>query len=95
MQISFDPVKREKTLRERGLDFATDPAEVFAGPRTVTIEDARFTYAERRFQTVGFFEGRIVMVVWTPRENDTRHIISMRKCNAREQEKFGRALGQD
>ena len=27
------------------------------------------------------------MVVWTPR-GDARHIISMRKCNAREREKY-------
>ena len=34
-EISYDPAKRNKTLRERGLRFE-DPAEVFAG---VTIDD--------------------------------------------------------
>ncbi|MFZ0604911.1 MAG: BrnT family toxin [Roseiarcus sp.] len=33
------------------------------------------------------------MVVWTPR-GDARHIISMRKCNAREQTKYGQRLGE-
>ena len=31
MRITWDPAKRERTLRERGLDFA-DAAEVLAGP---------------------------------------------------------------
>jgi uncharacterized DUF497 family protein len=31
VRITYDPAKREKTLRERGLDFA-DAAEVLAGP---------------------------------------------------------------
>ena len=42
MQIEFDPDKRDKTLAERGLDFA-QAGEVFAGVN-VTAEDARFDY---------------------------------------------------
>jgi uncharacterized protein len=34
MKITFDPAKRAKTLKERGLDFECAP-EVFSGP-TVT-----------------------------------------------------------
>ncbi len=41
MQIEFDPDKRDKTLAERGLDFA-QAGEVFAGVN-VTAEDARFS----------------------------------------------------
>lgn len=51
MQIEFDPDKRDKTLTERGLDFA-HAGEVFAGVN-VTAEDARFDYGEPRFTTVG------------------------------------------
>ncbi len=39
MRITFDAVKRQKTLAERGLDFA-DAAIVFAGV-TLEIEDRR------------------------------------------------------
>jgi uncharacterized DUF497 family protein len=39
MRITFDPVKRAKTLTERGLDFA-DAALIFSGV-TVEIEDTR------------------------------------------------------
>jgi uncharacterized DUF497 family protein len=46
MQIEFDSQKREKTLAERGLDFAL-AAEVFAGPH-FTGQDERNNYAEDR-----------------------------------------------
>lgn len=73
MIIEFDTVKREKTLQERGLDFA-DAGKVFAG-RHFLARDDRFDYGEERFITVGFLADRIVVMVWTPR-NDARRIIS-------------------
>jgi hypothetical protein len=36
MAITFDPKKRAITLKERGIDFATDAAKVFAG-KTATF----------------------------------------------------------
>lgn len=90
-QITFDPAKRDVTLRERGLDFRDAPI-VFAGHR-YTQEDTRFDYGEQRFQTVGFLFGRMVMIVWTPR-GAARHIISMRKCNEREQAAYRQRLGE-
>ncbi|MCO5132167.1 MAG: BrnT family toxin [Xanthobacteraceae bacterium] len=83
--VTFDPVKRDWTFANRGLAFE-DAEIIFAGP-VLTAEDAREDYGERRFQTVGFLEGRMVMVVWTPRGDDT-HVISMRKCNDREQARY-------
>jgi uncharacterized DUF497 family protein len=82
MKVTFDPAKRNKTFAERGLDF-TDAPRVFDGV-TLSVEDCREDYGESRIQTVGFLVGRMVMIVWTPR-GDARHIISMRKCNAKEQ----------
>jgi hypothetical protein len=89
VKITFDPAKRQAALNERGLNFA-DASIVFTGP-TITVQDTRRDYGESRFQTVGFLADRMVMVVWTPRE-EARHVISMRKCNDREkaiyQERF-------
>lgn len=89
VKITFDPAKRQTALSERGLNFA-DAAIVFAGP-TITVQDTRRDYGETRYQTVGFLADRMVMIVWTPR-NEARHVISMRKCNDREkaiyQERF-------
>ncbi|AXJ95633.1 MULTISPECIES: BrnT family toxin [unclassified Sphingomonas] len=88
--ISFDAAKRDKTLRERGLDFADAP-RLFAG-LTYTRPDERFAYSEPRFQTFGLLDERLVMVVWAETKPG-RRIISMRKCNEREQHRFGRQLG--
>jgi uncharacterized DUF497 family protein len=89
MRITFDPIKREKTLAERGLDF-TDTSLVFAGI-TVEIEDTRKNYGEKRIICYGLLEGRIVVVGYTPRGAD-RHIFSMRKANEREQTRLAPLL---
>jgi uncharacterized DUF497 family protein len=83
MRITFDRAKREQAIRERAIDFR-DARHVFAG-RTLDLEDRRRDYGEPRIQTVGYLGGRMVMVVWTPRGRTARRIISMRKCNEREQ----------
>jgi len=41
----------------------------------------------RKHQTYGLLDDRLIMLVWTER-GDTRHVISMRKCNAREKAFF-------
>lgn len=91
MQITYDPAKRQKTLTERGLDFEEAPL-VFSGEH-FTREDDRKEYGEVRFLTVGRLRGRLVVLVWTPRGGDTRHIISMRKANEREQSYYTQYLG--
>jgi uncharacterized protein len=90
VEIEFDPAKRLQTLEARGLDMA-EVREVFDGP-SLTFPDVRFAYGEARFVTVGFMSGRMVVLAWTPR-GEARRIISMRKANEREQEKFGARLG--
>jgi uncharacterized DUF497 family protein len=90
MAITFAPAKRDRTLGQRGLDFA-DAEQVFAGP-LVKNPDDRFEYGEERFITVGCLNDRMVVVVWTPRGED-RHVISMRKANEREQRRYREQVG--
>jgi uncharacterized DUF497 family protein len=92
VKITYDPAKSAANKVARGLDFAF-AAVVFEGD-TFTAEDSRRDYGERRFQTIGFLEGRMVMVVWTPRGGG-RHVISMRKCNDREQKAFAIRFTED
>ena len=90
MKISYHEGKRALTLAERGLDFA-DAAKVLDGP-TFTLEDDRKEYGEVRYQTIGWSDRSVVMVMWTQR-GDARHIISMRKCNEREKRKCEFRMG--
>ncbi|TFW12500.1 BrnT family toxin [Brevundimonas intermedia] len=91
MRITFDPSKRERTLAERGLDFAR-AAAVFDGDH-LTFEDDRHDYGERRLITIGPLTDRMVVLVWTPR-GEARHVISMRKANDREQRRYEDRLGR-
>ena len=91
MRITFDPAKRDETIYRRGLDFA-DAETIFAGD-TFDYPDLRKDYGEVRMITVGLFRGRMMIVVWTQR-GDARHIISLRKANAREQARFADRLGE-
>jgi uncharacterized DUF497 family protein len=84
--ISYDPEKRERTLIERGLDFRR-VGELFRGQH-FTAEDLRKDYEEPRFISVGKLDHRMVVVVWTPRGEVERRIISMRKANEREQARY-------
>jgi uncharacterized DUF497 family protein len=86
MAVEFDPAKRDKTLLERGLDFAR-AGEMFAG-RVYTARDDRKDYPEPRFISMGRLDGRMIVIVWTPISRG-RRIISMRKANEREQAKYG------
>jgi uncharacterized protein len=90
MEVSYDDAKRRWTLEERGLDFA-DAGQIFEG-RRYTQEDDRFDYPEPRYQTYGLINDRLVMMAWTPTETGIR-VISMRKCNEREQKAFTARLG--
>ncbi|MEO6320362.1 MAG: BrnT family toxin [Polaromonas sp.] len=85
MHIEFDEAKRAKTLQERGLDFA-DASHVFAGP-TLDQQDGRADYGESRTISMGLLDGRVVVLVWTPR-GEARRIISMRYANERERKNF-------
>ncbi|WP_426147856.1 BrnT family toxin [Polaromonas sp. DSR2-3-2] len=81
MVITFDPLKRDKALAERGLDFA-DAEMVFEGV-TLEMEDTRKDYGEQRIICFGLLAGRMVVIGYTPRGAD-RHVFSMRKANERE-----------
>lgn len=89
VRISFDPFKRARTLRDRGLDFL-DVSLVLIGP-TVSFPDRRREYGEDRMICVGYLARRMVIVCYTLRGQDL-HVISMRKANEREKARFGRQL---
>ena len=91
MQVEFDPEKRILTLAERGLDMAR-AGEIFQDDH-LTVPDPRKDYGEERFISVGFLDLRLVFLAWT-RRGDKIRIISMRKANEREQQKYIKQLGR-
>ena len=68
MRVTFDPDKRDRTLKDRGLAFEY-AVEVFEGVTLDRVDDRR-DYGETRTITVGHLRGRLVIVVWTQRGDD-------------------------
>jgi uncharacterized DUF497 family protein len=74
--VTWDERKRRENLRRHSIDLAAlEP--VFDSPM-VTVEDARERYGEQRLQSLGMWKGKVVFLVWTPRGEDTAHLISCR-----------------
>jgi uncharacterized DUF497 family protein len=85
MTLEWDPAKRDKTLAERGLDFAD--VSLIDWDTALTPEDGRQTYAEPRFITLAPIGRRLCVVAWCYR-NSALRVISMRKANAREIKRY-------
>ena len=77
----WDEAKRRANLRKHGIDFI-DAERIFGG-FTLTAEDVREAYGERRFLTLGLLEDQVVSVAQTERGEDIR-IISIRKATKHE-----------
>lgn len=82
MLYRWDERKRRANLKAHMLDFHDAP-EVFDGP-TLTYEDDRFDYGEKRFVTLGLLKGMAVSIVHTETEQQIR-IISFRKATRNEE----------
>jgi uncharacterized DUF497 family protein len=81
VEFTWSETKRATNLKAHGLDFADVP-RVFEAA-TYSFEDARFSYSEQRFITLGLLAGIPVSVVHTESEHEIR-VISFRKATNRE-----------
>jgi uncharacterized DUF497 family protein len=81
----WDETKRQRTLQGRGIDFAD--AERFDFGTAEIRPDLRRDYGEPRFRAIGMLEGRLHVLIFTPRAGGVR-VISLRRANARERRKW-------
>ena len=85
VRFTWSEAKRAANLAKHGFDFA-DAVSIFTG-RTLTFEDARFCYGERRYITLGLLHHMPVYAVHTENAEEIR-IISFRKATRREAQLF-------
>ena len=86
MEYQWDSKKANQNIKKHEIDFA-DAVGVFEDEWALTIKRHIVEY-EKRFATIGMdFLGRIIVVVYTYRENDLR-IISARSATKGEKEKY-------
>jgi uncharacterized DUF497 family protein len=90
MQFEWDSQKNTGNLRKHGLDFS-DANQIFAGPILEAL-DTRADYGEERFVGIGLLQGRVVVVVYTERGEETIRIISLRKALTHEAERYAEYL---
>jgi len=88
--LTWDEPKRRENIRKHKIDLA-ELEPVFDCPM-VTVEDSREIYGELRLQSLGFWKGRAVFIVWTPRGDDTAHLISCRYADRKETDDYFQAL---
>lgn len=85
MRFAWDEAKRATNVRKHGIDFA-DAERAFYG-YTVTIEDQRFDYTERRFITFGLLDGRVAAIAHTESARAIR-LISIRRATRNETQSY-------
>lgn len=86
MTATFDPKKDAANLKKHGVSLAEGDG-VLSDPLAVTIEDDS-AKGEERFVTLGANTfGSLMVVVWTPRDDDAR-IISVRKATPKERRTY-------
>ena len=74
---TWDEAKRRRNIKAHGLDFAE--GEAIWDNFTITREDIRHAYGEKRLVTFGLLQGEVVVLVYTERRTGP-HIISLRKA---------------
>ena len=88
MSYQWNPRKAASNLEKHGVDFA-DAVGVFEDERALTIKE-HYVASEQRFVTIGMdFLGRVLVVIYTYRNNDIR-MISARTATKRERRAYER-----
>jgi uncharacterized protein len=88
-EFDWDEAKRERTLRERGIDFA-DVARLFFG-RKPYFRRREERGGETRWQAFGYLGsgGTLLSVVYTEREDGALcRLISVRTAHRKEREEY-------
>lgn len=88
--ITWDESKRRTNLKKHKIDLA-ELESVFDFPM-VSVEDDREAYGELRMQSLAMYQGRIVFLVWTPREDNSAHLISCRYADRKDTEDYFSSL---
>jgi hypothetical protein len=92
VEISFDPIKNEKNIRERGLSFERAAEFDFEGA-TFLVDDRR-EYGEVRYIAIGYLDRRLHILCFVSTTTGIR-VVSFRKANAREATRYGKAQTLD
>jgi len=87
LEFEWDDAKAESNLAKQGVSFEY-ATRVFLDVQRVDFDVTRPDEGEVRRKAIGVIEGRLFVVVYTERQERTR-MISARRCNAKEERRYG------
>ena len=89
MEVGYewDEAKAAANLAKHGISF-TAAARALEDPRKVEIIDDRFEYGEERVQSLCIHQEAVLFVVTVMADEGVCRIISARKANRHEQERY-------
>ena len=90
MQYAWDPPKDVLNQRKHGLSLA-DGIPALEDPNRDCLIDDRFDYGEERLITLGLNQQQVLYVVTTEWDEETIRIISVRRADPDELERYGRS----
>jgi uncharacterized DUF497 family protein len=91
MQFEWNPQKAESNLTNHQVDFA-EAETVFGDPLAKIFDDDEHSAEEKREIIIGHsLDGRLLIVIFTERENDTIRIISARLATPKERRDYENA----
>ena len=85
MEITFDPLKNTRNIRDRGLSF--ERAIDFDFESATFDADKRKDYGEDRITAIGLLRGLPHVLIFTMR-GEVMRVISFRKANKREVNRY-------
>ena len=89
MSPEFDPAKNSANIAKHGVSLSEGDGVLY-DPLALTVEDTA-ALDEQRWQTLGMNAfGKLMIVVWTPRDRDIR-LISVRKASPKERRDYEKA----
>ncbi len=88
MEITYDPEKNERNLRERGLSF--EMVKKFNFGSAIFATDTRKDYGEMRTRALGFIGDKLSALVFTVRGSALR-VISLRRASRKERSRYEKA----
>jgi len=90
MRFEWNPTKNRTNIRDHKIDLADVPP-FFSGPMLVELDD-REEYGEDRWVGIGFLRNIVIVVVFTEPRSDTIRIVSARKANRHERNRYEESL---
>lgn len=94
MRVAWDEAKNLENRRKHGVSFEEAQELFTSGSDYLEIFDEAHSESEDRFIAIGPISRGLVLVVWTPRDDDTLRIISARWTTDREQALYRSSMDQ-